>query len=78
MLARLGTCCVLIALLAAPSFAKDDEEKVDKADKVKEDKNSVPEIAPIAAGAIGLCVVGGLALLTTRRRPASVTSDGRD
>lgn len=69
MFSRVGTCCILLALLSVPSFAKEDKVK-------DEETNSVPEIAPIAAGALGLFVVGGLALLTTRRRPASATSDG--
>lgn len=70
MFARLGTFCLLTALLAVPSFAKDKEDKV-------KDTDSVPEIAPLAAGALGLFVVGGLALMTTRRRHASVTSEDR-
>jgi hypothetical protein len=31
-------------------------------------KTTAPEIHPVAAGAAGILVIGGLALLTTRRR----------
>ena len=31
-------------------------------------KHSAPEIRAVAAGAVGILVVGGIALLTTRRR----------
>ena len=67
MLSRIATAALLVTLLAAPSVmavVKDDKPAKDK----EKDSASVPEIAPVAAGAIGLCVVGGLALLTTRRR----------
>jgi hypothetical protein len=37
-----------------------------------ETKHTAPEIHPAAAGAVGILLVGGIALLTTRRRsPAS-------
>ena len=63
MFSRAATCALVVTMLAG--FPVMAEVKDDK--PVKE-KNSVPEIAPVAAGAIGVFVIGGLALLTARRR----------
>ena len=64
MLSRIATCALLLAFAATPLTAAVKEDKPAK-DKDK-GKNSVPEIAPVAAGAVGLCVVGGLASLTAQ------------
>ena len=39
-----------------------------------EKKNTAPEIHPAAAGAVGILIVGGIALMTTRRRARSASN----
>jgi hypothetical protein len=38
------------------------------ADSTGETRTTAPEIHPVTAGAVGVLLVGGIALLTTRRR----------
>jgi len=57
-------------LFSIPTFsvAQDVNANDNAIEKGNNGKKSAPEINPVAAGAVGMLVVGGLALLTTRRR----------
>jgi hypothetical protein len=55
-----------LALVSSPAFAKDDAEKVEKADK--KEGRGVPEIEPYAIGAVAAVLVGGTLLIGARRR----------
>lgn len=54
-----------LALVSVPAFAKPDD-KPDKPEKG--DRRSVPEIDPVAIGAVAAVLVGGTLLIGARRR----------
>ena len=56
---------------ATSAVAKDDDVIVtsEDKDKDKEKIKGVPEMSPATAGSVAVLLVGGAALLTTRRRP---------
>jgi hypothetical protein len=57
-------------LSAAPFARAQNDHANDAADLGPDNapRNSAPEIHPVTAGAVGILVIGGIALLTTRRR----------
>ena len=58
----------LLFSIPTVSFAQNANANDKAVEKSNNGKKSAPEINPVAAGAVGMLVVGGLALLTTRRR----------
>jgi hypothetical protein len=58
----------LLFAIPTVSLAQNTNANSNATDKSNNGKKSAPEINPVAAGAVGMLVVGGLALLTTRRR----------
>jgi hypothetical protein len=57
-----------IAAMAAPNDNANDTANLGPDNASGRNPHSTPEIHPVAAGAVGILVVGGIALLTTRRR----------
>jgi hypothetical protein len=70
---KTAAASLLIVCLSAAPFAVAQNGNANDQASDATSKHSVPEIRTVAAGAVGILVVGGIALLTTRRRGQAKT-----